>query len=350
MSSHCASPFGSPASSGDKYFFCTYFDRNYLAQGITLYRSLVKQRIRFNMWALCFDEYSHALIRALDLPGLHALSVSELEEQDPALRAAKGNRSRVEYFFTCTPCLPLFLFDRFPEIDVITYLDADLMFYSSPEPISRELGSDSILIIGHRFPERLRHFERHGIYNVGYLSFRNDRRGRDCLSWWRERCLEWCYDRPENGKFGDQKYLDDWPTRFPGVVVLKHKGAGLAPWNWMNYDIRASEDKTTVDGDVLIFYHFQGLRILTRSLFDPGVTQYESMPGNLRHHLYSAYVSSILGTETFVSGKIPGTKIISPRFFSRTYNPLTFLFRALRGQIMRIPVAGTPTENLESAR
>jgi len=88
------------------------------------------------MWALCFDEYSHALIRALDLPGLHALSVSELEEQDPALRAAKGNRSRVEYFFTCTPCLPLFLFDRFPEIDVITYLDADLMFYSSPEPIS----------------------------------------------------------------------------------------------------------------------------------------------------------------------------------------------------------------------
>lgn len=334
----------------DKYFFCTYFDRNYLAQGITLYRSLEKLGIRFDMWALCFDEYSRSLLRTLDLPGLHALPASELERHDPALERTKENRSRVEYFFTCTPCLPLLLFDRFPEIDVITYLDADMMFYSSPEPIYRELGSDSILIIGHRFPERLRHFEKHGIFNVGYLSFRNDSRGRDCLSWWRERCLEWCHDRPEDGKFADQKYLDSWPTRFPGVVVLKHKGAGLAPWNWMNYDIRTGGEETTVDGETLIFYHFQGLRILTRSLFDPGVLQYEPMPLDLRRHLYSSYAARLMETERFVAGKIPGARIISPRFFSRIYNPLTFLSRALKGEVMRMPVIGKPMHDAGNVR
>ena len=334
----------------DKYFFCTYFDRNYLAQGITLYRSLVKQGIPFEMWALCFDDPSCSLLRALELPGLHAVPVSELERHDPALKRTKENRSRVEYYFTCTPCLPLFLIDRFPEIDAITYLDADMLFYSSPEPIYREWGDGSVLIIGHRFPERLRHFEKHGIFNVGYLSFRNDPPGRDCLSWWRERCLEWCHDRPEDGKFADQKYLDSWPTRFPGVVVLKHKGAGLAPWNWMNYDIRTGAEGTTVDGEPLVFYHFQGMRILTRSLFDPGVTQYESMSPALRHALYSPYAASLLESERFVSGKIPGTRIISPRFFSRIYNPLTFLSRVLKGEIMRMPVVWDPEPGAGGAR
>ncbi len=56
---------------------------------------------------------------------------------------------------------------------------------------------------------------------------RND--GELVRSWWEERCLEWCYARFEDGKFGDQKYLDDWTSRFNKQVhVLKNKELMLA--------------------------------------------------------------------------------------------------------------------------
>lgn len=42
-----------------------------------------------------------------------------------------------------------------PEIAFITYLDADLMFYSHVQPLFDEIGDASIAIIEHRFSPRL---------------------------------------------------------------------------------------------------------------------------------------------------------------------------------------------------
>src|SRR5207244_8164736 len=92
---------------------------------------------------------------------------------------------------------------------------------------------------------------------VGWVSFRRDAHALACLHWWRERCLEWCYDRYEDGRFADQKYLDDWPSRFQRVAVLQHKGANLAPWNLANYTIRANGDRVLVDEAPPILSHFQ---------------------------------------------------------------------------------------------
>jgi hypothetical protein len=318
--------------------FCTYFDRNYLAQGLTLYRSLTDDAGSFTLWVLCFDEITHEVLSGLNLANVRPVSLQEFEGGDNALQEAKRNRSRVEYIFTCTPSWLLYLLNQHPEIKRITYLDADLMFYASPSPIFKELGDRSILIVGHRFSGRLRHLEsQFGIYNVGLLAFRNDPPGKGCLQWWRDRCLEWCSDRPENGRFADQKYLDDWPTRFEGVVVVQNKGAGLAPWNHMNYTVRFQDDTITVDGDPLIFYHFQGVRMIGRRFFDPGVQRYGPMPSALRRRLYTPYVQSLLATEQWVRERLPSCDLISSQIYTRDYRLRTFLLRLVQGRIMVVP-------------
>ncbi len=107
-------------------YFCTYFDRHYLARALVLYDSLKRNCGDFKLWMLCLDEESYAALAKLKLPEVSLLTLSELERDDPPLRQAKTNRSLLEYYFTCTPCLPLFILRREPAVDLITYLDSDL--------------------------------------------------------------------------------------------------------------------------------------------------------------------------------------------------------------------------------
>ena len=110
-----------------------------------------------------------------------------------------------------------------------------LAFFSDPEPLFQELGDGSISITEHRFPEFWKHYEVCGIYNAGWACFRRDENGMQCVQWWYEQCLDWCYDRVEDDRYSDQKYLEKWPVLFNGVVVLQNKGANTAPWNVPRY-------------------------------------------------------------------------------------------------------------------
>jgi hypothetical protein len=277
------------------YHFCTYFDLNYLPSGVTLYRSLREHCPEFKLYVLCMDDATHQSLTRLHLPGLEPLSLRVLERDDEPLRHAKETRSQVEYYFTCTPSLPLYILNHYPEVDLITYLDADLFFFASPVPVFEEIGAGSIAIIPHRFPPQLRKREVYGIYNVGWLSFRRDRNGLDCLQWWRQQCIEWCYNRVEDGRFADQKYLDDWPSRFREVVVLTHKGANLAPWNLHNHLVHPTNGGAVmVDGDPLIFYHFHGLKRIRQWLYYPSWGDYNLHPSAfIRRRIYAPYIQNL---------------------------------------------------------
>jgi hypothetical protein len=274
--------------------YCTAFDHNYLVRGLALRASLDKHAQPYTLWVLCHDDVTHDSLTRLDLPDVRPISVRELEVWDPDLAQARDDRSRIEYYFTCSPVWPLYLLDHIPAVETVTYLDADLFFYSSPEAVFAELiQGSSILIVPHRFPLADQWKEQFGIYNVGFLAFRNDGTSRRCLKWWRERCLEWCYDRVEPGRFGDQKYLDEWPRLFPGVRVVHHPGAGLGPWNWMTADIRIDGARATIDGQPLVYYHFHGLTVFHRRLYDVGLTRERRMPRTLRKWLYDGYIDAM---------------------------------------------------------
>ncbi len=276
------------------HHFCTYFDRHYLPRALALHASLRAVGAEFTLWALCLDDEALAAVRALDLPGVEPIALADFERDDPALRAARDDRTRAEYFFTCTPSLPLYVLDRRPEVDLITYLDADLYFYAHPGPVFAELAEASVGIIGHRHSPANRERRRFGLYNVGWVSFRRDPDGLACLRWWRERCLEWCHDRVEEHRFADQKYLDVWPERFRGVRVLAHKGANLAPWNVANYRIAERDGRLTVDDEPLVFFHFQGFQQVAPWLYNSNFGLYHARPTRLvRRSLIGPYIRAL---------------------------------------------------------
>lgn len=235
--------------------YCTLFDKNYLNRGLALYRSLAKEAGDFTLWILVMDDETYTILAQLHLP--HIVLITLVDFEDRQLKKIKPTRTPVEYFWTLTPSLPLYILKKYPSLPMITYLDADLFFFSSPSPIFDEFGQNSILLTEHRYSPAYQHFEKKsGQFNVQFLTFRNNRLGQEALRWWRARCLEWCFNRFEDGKFGDQKYLDDWLVRFRGVHVLDHLGAGVAPWNVHNYPVTSQEGKIYIASQPLIFYHF----------------------------------------------------------------------------------------------
>ena len=239
--------------------YCTYFDRKYLTRGLALIESLRRtESSDWEIFVVCMDEMTHVVLRALALPNVCLIPFHEIEVRDTDLLAVKPTRSVVEYYWTATPTVILRILERNRHVKVLSYVDADLFFFSSPQPIFDELGSCSILIHEHRFsPAQAYLGIDNGTYNVGLLSFARTETSFEALRWWRARCLEWCFARSENGKMGDQMYLNDWPERFRDVVVLAHCGGGVGPWNHDQYRFRKDDKGVPWVNEVsAIFYHF----------------------------------------------------------------------------------------------
>ena len=287
--------------------FCTYFDHRFLPRGLALHESLQRHCSPFVLWVLCLDHLCYDALERLGLPGVRLISLAQLEQADPELLVAKGNRSQVEYYFTCTPSLPRYVLGIEAGVDLITYVDADMFFFSDPGPIYDELGSASIGIVSHRFAPELSGREIYGKYNVGILCFRRDHEGARCLEWWRERCLEWCHDRAEDGRFADQKYLDEWPRLFSSVKVLEHKGVNLAPWNIANHTMTKRGRLPSADGDRLVVYHFHSLNKIGRWVFNPGLSMYGAKANRLiRRSIYGPYLK-VLNAKMGTAKEVLGT-------------------------------------------
>ena len=275
--------------------YCTYFDSNYGALGLALYSSLSRHSGPFKLWVLCLDEACHTKLATLALPGVVPIPLAEFERDDAALLQAKGNRSPIEYYFTCTPSLPLYILRQDPSVQLVTYLDSDLFFFANPELVFARMGRKSIAIFPHRFSPQVHNLDENGLYNVGWVSFRRDDQGLACLHSWRAQCLEWCYLRHEQGKYADQKYLDDWPQRFPQTAVIDLKGANLAMWNIGAHRLHLRADQVHVDDEPLIFFHFHGLRRPHDWLFNLSTTYYRVSPDfTLLRGIVTPYVECLM--------------------------------------------------------
>ena len=214
--------------------FCTLFDSRYISRGLALYESLRRHCENFHIYFFAFNDECYRILSKLALKGSTVISLCEFEDEQ--LLAAKATRSSMEYCWTCTPSIIRYTLDTY-NLASCTYLDADLYFFGRPELLLDELRDNSVMITEHRYTPCYDKSKKSGKYCVQFMTFKNNGAAKKALNWWRDACNDWCYARHENGKFGDQKYLDDWLERFEQVHVLEHPGGGLAPWNIQQYYI-----------------------------------------------------------------------------------------------------------------
>ena len=250
--------------------FCTLFDSYSLDKGIALYKSLENVSNDFTLYIFCFDDKSYEVLN--DLCFRHAVIIHHNEFERPELLEKKRERSKAEYCWTCTSVIIEYVLDNY-DVNSCTYLDSDLFFYFDPQIIFDEIfaANANVVIVEHRFKDNKygRKLEkRNGKYCVEFNYFDQSTNSRKVLSWWKNKCLEWCYDQPEEDRMGDQKYLNHWKRDFIGVHELQHLGGGVAPWNLEQYNLERVYDNkiemSTTQGVVfpLVFYHFQNIRYL----------------------------------------------------------------------------------------
>lgn len=275
------------------YNFCTLFDSNYLSRGLTLYNSLEKVCDTFHLYIFAFDDTSLTVLKKLQLRHATVISLNEFEDNE--LLRVKPTRSRAEYCWTSTSSTILYVIKKY-SVEQCTYLDADMMFFASPKPLLDEMNGKSILITEHRYSPQYNKESLSGKYCVQFVTFNNNEQGLSALQWWRDRCIEWCYARHEDGKFGDQQYLDDWMTRFKGVQELQHLGGGMAAWNVQQYDVFVKNgtlwgrERTTGKEFPVIFYHFHYLRFLKPDLIELGR---RTLTDEVLHLMYAPYFKEL---------------------------------------------------------
>ncbi|WP_193766969.1 hypothetical protein [Lysinibacillus parviboronicapiens] len=267
--------------------FCTLFDSNYLSRGMALYESLEKTGDNFLLYIICMDDLCFEILDDLSLQ--HAVLIPLASFESERLLSVKESRSKGEYCWTSTPYAISYVLDNY-DVKECTYLDADLYFYNSPSILLDEFDKSrkSVLITEHRYTKEYDQSSTSGIYCVQFMTFKNNFEGKKILNWWQERCIEWCFNRYEDGKFGDQKYLDDWLTRFEGNVhVLEHLGGGVAPWNVQQYDLSKGID---TEESLIVFYHFHQFEIYINNRFEAGRYRLNK---DIINAIYIPYLKSI---------------------------------------------------------
>jgi hypothetical protein len=267
--------------------FVTLFDQAFLAMGLALHRSLQAQvgTGKFRLWIICMDEEVERSLAQLQLADVSLIPLREVETE--ALLAVKPGRSRGEYCWTMTPFAPSAVMDRAPDAQRVTYLDADLYFFAAPQILFDEFerSGKHVLITDHAYAPEYDVAATSGRFCVQFMTFRRTAPSMEVLRSWQEQCVEWCFARYEPGRFGDQKYLDEWPQKFGDAVhILQQTDKTLAPWNAAYFAARGPLKP--------VFYHFQGFRLVKGRTVVCSIAYKITAPVRV---LYETYIKALGG-------------------------------------------------------
>lgn len=249
--------------------FCMVVSSTRLIQGMACFFSLYRNVKNFKVYILCVDDKCYEFLNKIKFFNLILVKISELNRKD--LLELKSKRKLNQYCWTLKPSFVNHVFNLDDSIERVTYIDSDLFFFQNPNIIFKNQPDASVLLSSGEiflpmYSKKFNHYMQSltGNFNSGFISFKNDINGVECVNWWEKMCIDSCTSNPEDNKFGDQKYLDDIPFLFENVQEITTPGINIGHWNYPKYTFSIIDDNVMVNNSKLIFYHFSGFRIISK--------------------------------------------------------------------------------------
>lgn len=275
--------------------FATLFDQNYMPQGVALYESILRHSSEsFTLHVLTLDHETWQTLKRLKLKHVELIPIDSFE-WEMGLREIRQNRTHREWCWSLASHLLLYLLPesrpvKYPDMQKrslpeCTYLDSDLFFYADPAPVFKTIGSRSIAITPHQFPDNSEkaRLSQNGLFNVGWVSLKNTPVGRACVTKWAAQVRERC---SETVGCGDQIYLDVWSSDFGDEVCILGHGINAGPWNLMGYPVTERDGYVYLGADRLVCYHAHEYRHNER------LTNYPLRPEDIEL-VYSPYIEAV---------------------------------------------------------
>jgi hypothetical protein len=260
--------------------YCTLFDSNYLSRGLLMIESLIRHSpSEIKMYVYCMDKNTYSILTAINIRNVIPISPPSFESAE--LLEIKKTRTSGEYCWTCTPYIIRHVLVNFHEPECI-YVDADLYFYRDPSQYLMLNDDVHVLITEHRYTKRYDQTKKSGRFCVQFVYFKNEPLALGLLEQWVAQCMEWCYARHENGRFGDQMYLNDWPGAGDWVMISEDDKIGVAPWNIQQYADVAP---------MPVFFHFHAIKIYEDGRVDLGGYWLQKW---VRNKLYKPYIQELI--------------------------------------------------------
>ena len=305
--------------------YCTYFDKNYLSRGLALYDSILSNsKNKFHLYIVAFDKFTFDFFQKNKFRYLTCIYYKDFENKE--LLNVKAKRTKVEYLWTCTPSIILFFIKKFSLKECI-YLDADIFFFNDPNKIFSKKDNFNVLITSHNYSKKYDQTKTSGKYCVQYIVFKNNKESLKVLNWWKNKCIEWCFNRIEGNKFGDQKYLDVWPNKFKNIKISDNLGVGVAPWNIQRFVVKNKTYPVISENDNqfnLYFYHFHDLKFFFQNkIAFIGTYDFNS---NVKNFIYAKYIKKILSIEKKYKTILPNSVLNDTK---NTRNKLFVLIRLM---------------------
>lgn len=292
--------------------FSTLFDYNYLSRGLALYSSLKRYSSQeFKLYVLAMDDSTYEFLNKQKYDSMVVQSLNDIKEMYTVLSKLQKQRTRAEFSWTLSSFSIQFFIRKF-NLESCTYVDSDVYFFNDPKQLIDKVVTESVLITPHNYSSVYDQSEISGRYCVQFMYFKNNQDGNEVLEWWRQQCEICCSAEAIDGKFGDQKYLDDWLSRFSGKVYeCNDLGSGIAPWNVQKVNVikleeesYSVEDKITKVVAPLIFYHFHGLKQYLKKdnkSFVWLISDYK-IDEQIKNEIYKKYISALLKYEQNILG------------------------------------------------